>query len=168
MALVEHYVEPVENTFDFTGAADIYDSPTSSSYRAPDASITVASQIPPVDPSKERLPFLVLESAICQSSQSLKEKVNFWLLRKISYVIAVDRVPYEQTSESAKDQGHIDISVYGPKEYFQSVRISFGQRKTFEFVLSKAVIGEGYDLSAYVLHPEADEIKVKLLQYFAK
>jgi hypothetical protein len=125
-------------------------------------------QVPLLDLTKERLPFLVIETAISQSSQSLQEKVNYWISRKIPYVIAVDRVAYQHAVESVPSRGHVEISIWGPNEYFRSVRIPFMQERTFEFVLSKAIFTEGYDLSAYDLHPETDEIKITLLQYFAK
>ena len=37
ISLIQHYMEPIQHIFDFTGACDIYTSPTSASYRAPDA-----------------------------------------------------------------------------------------------------------------------------------
>jgi hypothetical protein len=120
--------------------------------RIPDACVFISNRFA-INAVQFRKPFLVVETAISQSSQSLMAKMQNWRNYGIPYVIGVDR------RISNQEVDFIFFSKNNP-DSIQTFKIGEYAIPIFKF--SKSLISESYDIGSFDLEPNIDEFEVEV------
>lgn len=117
-------------------------------YKIPDGAIWINGRYEN-DPKIQKLPFIVVETAISQATRSFMDKLEIWRQAQIPYLIGIDRKEINQT---------VEVHFYSRDMPDRLFRLKFGRFETISFELKKSILAEGYNVSTIDKNPSNDEL----------
>jgi hypothetical protein len=128
------------------------DASTDAKTKMPDLSVSIPEKFL-LDPSIEKIPFLIVEVAVSQRLSDLENKMNFWKKKGVCYVIGFNR-------DAAKKE--VNILFIANCVVFPVKTFKFGDIATFDFHLSKQLITSAYNISEFEINSNCDDIHIIL------